>query len=70
MKNELFEMLKELGNTRVTIWERLQDDTKVNTVTSGSAVKVLEELVDYYSNYSDDAVEYSAELPVITVVLK
>lgn len=70
MKSKLFDELKELGNTRVTIWERLQGDSNITTVTSGSADKVLKELTDYYADYSDDAVEYDIDLPVITVVLK
>lgn len=70
MKNDLFKELRKLGKERVTIWERLEGDSNVSTVTSGAADKVLNELAEYYADYDEDAISCSVDLPVITVTVK
>ena len=70
MKSKLFEELKNLGDERVVIWEKIEGSHNVTTVTSGAANKVLAELVTYYEDYEDAALNFTMELPIITVTLK
>lgn len=70
MKSKLFTEIKELGNQRVTIWEKIEDDSHVTTVTSGVADEVLNELVEYYANYNEDDIKYSIDFPVITITVR
>ena len=69
MKKDLFSELKKLGDERVTIWERLENDSHVNTVTSGAADKVLNELTEHYADYNEESINYCIDFPVITVII-
>lgn len=56
VKEKLFEIIKNYGNKRVSVYERCVGDSKRIPIAGGKACDILEDVMDYYDNsFLDDA---------------